>query len=244
MRELIDAGRLLEGQRLPPEGRLAEALGVSLAPVRQALLSLVGEGYLKREQGNGTFVRAAKVEERLSVLSGFTEAHACQLDGPMLRVVTQGLISTGGVELGGLRLSGSKVFELARLAFFGETPAALLVAYLDPAAAPGIELLDFTDRSLYQTLSERYGITMVFAESSLELVRVDGGQTLLLGAPKGSQVLRLESTTFSEAGPIEYSTVTYRPENFRFNFVSYRTGPEIVNVPRTLGSGASRSGES
>ena len=48
VRQEIDAGRLAPGSRLPSEGALAEQWGVSLAPVRQALMHLAGRYYAGR----------------------------------------------------------------------------------------------------------------------------------------------------------------------------------------------------
>jgi DNA-binding FadR family transcriptional regulator len=64
VRQEIVAGRLATGDRLPSEGALAEQWGVSLAPIRQALMYLAAEGYLDRRRGRGTFVRQLKFEEK------------------------------------------------------------------------------------------------------------------------------------------------------------------------------------
>ena len=65
---LIERGELDPGAQVPRERELAERHGVSLAPVRQAILDLVKEGYFYRVRGKGTFVREAKVEEKISIL--------------------------------------------------------------------------------------------------------------------------------------------------------------------------------
>ena len=60
----IERGELLPGQQLLQEKEYASRFGISLAPVRQAILDLVKEGYLYRVPGKGTFVREQKVEEK------------------------------------------------------------------------------------------------------------------------------------------------------------------------------------
>src|SRR5258708_40091945 len=65
----IQDGRLKPGAQRPRERELGERFGVSLAPVRQALLDLAKEGYLQRVQGRGTFVRRTKVEQKIAILS-------------------------------------------------------------------------------------------------------------------------------------------------------------------------------
>jgi GntR family transcriptional regulator len=55
-RRAIARGRLVPGERLPPELELAEEMDVSRGTVREAMRSLVEEGYLRRLPGAGTFV--------------------------------------------------------------------------------------------------------------------------------------------------------------------------------------------
>jgi len=55
--EAIRKGVLQSGDRLPPQAELAEYLGVSLAPVKQALSELEKQGIIMRRQGLGTFIR-------------------------------------------------------------------------------------------------------------------------------------------------------------------------------------------
>ena len=52
----IRDGVLRPGDRIQQERQLAAAAGISLAPVRQAILALVRDGYLERTRGRGTFV--------------------------------------------------------------------------------------------------------------------------------------------------------------------------------------------
>src|SRR5215471_9543755 len=70
----IDRAVLLPGQKLLQEREYATRFGLSLAPVRQAILDLVKEGFLYRVPGRGTFVREQKVEEKISILSSFSES--------------------------------------------------------------------------------------------------------------------------------------------------------------------------
>lgn len=56
LRQLIDAGVLPSGRRLPPERNLARALAVSRTTVTRALDELRGERRLNSRQGSGTLV--------------------------------------------------------------------------------------------------------------------------------------------------------------------------------------------
>jgi len=54
--DLIRSGTLRQGERLPGEPELATMLGVSRMTANKAILALVGDGWLAREKGRGTFV--------------------------------------------------------------------------------------------------------------------------------------------------------------------------------------------
>lgn len=54
----IEKGVYVPGDRIPTERALCEKYDISRAPVRQALADLVQEGYIRRQSGRGTFVQA------------------------------------------------------------------------------------------------------------------------------------------------------------------------------------------
>ena len=57
MREIM-AGRLLDGEKLPPERDMADQFGTSVGTLRKALADLDGQGMLDRVQGSGNYVKA------------------------------------------------------------------------------------------------------------------------------------------------------------------------------------------
>ncbi|MEN8241391.1 MAG: GntR family transcriptional regulator [Chloroflexota bacterium] len=56
--KMMDSGELPLGSQLPPEGELAELLGISRSTLREALGHLETHGMVSRQQGRGTFVSA------------------------------------------------------------------------------------------------------------------------------------------------------------------------------------------
>lgn len=53
----ISAGRLMDGERLPPEREMAKNLSTSVGTLRKALAILVEKKLLERVQGSGNYVR-------------------------------------------------------------------------------------------------------------------------------------------------------------------------------------------
>lgn len=126
LRGLILRGEYLPGQKLPPERRLAEELGVNRASLREAIKSLEQMGLVKTRQGDGTrvldFMQTAGVELVSHLIPG---------DGkPNVEVI--------GDVLEFRRLFGR---ESARLAAERAVEADLkrLEQIADRAAAPGID---------------------------------------------------------------------------------------------------------
>ena len=57
LESMIIDGRLLAGQKLPPERELAEKFAVSRPSLREAIQKLEAKGLVYRKQGGGTFVK-------------------------------------------------------------------------------------------------------------------------------------------------------------------------------------------
>src|SRR5712692_7200958 len=83
----LERGELHPGQQLLRESEYATRFGISLAPVRQAILGLVKEGYFYRVPGRGTFVCEQKVVEKINILSSFSESMRAKGLSPDLRVI-------------------------------------------------------------------------------------------------------------------------------------------------------------
>ena len=84
VRELIGSGRLTPGERLPPEGELAEALGTGRNTMREAVRALVTARVLEIRRGDGTFVTSLRPE---LLLAGIGAAADLLLDDFTLELV-------------------------------------------------------------------------------------------------------------------------------------------------------------
>jgi len=227
----IERGELPPGERLLQEREYAARFGISLAPVRQAMLDLVKEGYLYRVPGKGTFVREQKVEEKINILASFSESMRAKGLHAALRIIEQ---RVGGVPPAFRAVipgSDQPFLIVQRLAMLGGEAIALLSSYLPAQLVPGLETLDLANQSLYRTLEERYGIVLARAESIIEVVRCRGAQATLLGIPAGTPLLQVEGNTYDmEDQFVEFSRVLYRADRFRFTIESFRRDERIVHL--------------
>ena len=70
IREMIENEELKPGEMLPAERELCEIQKVSRMTVNKAIMDLVNEGIVYREQGKGTFVAIPKEKQQISKLKG------------------------------------------------------------------------------------------------------------------------------------------------------------------------------
>lgn len=224
----IEQGWLKPGQQLPGERDLAEALGVSLAPVRQAMFDLTKDGYVDRTRGKGTFVRDRKLVDKIQILGSFHSSMAGQGRHLTVTVLESEVTASPPAVSLALGLRAEKAWCLRRLAELDGDPAALLVAWLPVKYARGVRERDLGGGSLYDALSEVHGIEMTSADNVVEVDRAGLEDANLLGMAPGSAVLRVVGVTRGQDGsPVEYSDVQYRPEWFRVAIESRRSSSEM-----------------
>jgi GntR family transcriptional regulator len=229
--DLIDRGELKPGERLPAERDLAELFSVSLAPVRQAILGVVADGFLTRRRGLGTFVRERALDEKISILHSMTETMREQHVEIETQVLRQEIVPTSARVAGSLQVSDSHVLLLERLAVVEREPVALMRAYLSLTQFPGLDAAELFNRSLYETLQERYGVVVVRAESVIEVERCVSKDALKLGVMVGEPLLRLEGTAFAEEDrPVERFRVLYRGDRVRFHLDSRRATDRMLRL--------------
>jgi GntR family transcriptional regulator len=234
--DCIERGELLPGQKLLQEREYAARFGLSLAPVRQAILDLVKEGYLYRVPGRGTFVREQKVEEKISILSSFSESMRAKGLSAVLNVAELRVSKIPPNIRAAFTTEDQQCIFLQRVALIEGKAIALLSSYLPARLVPGLETLDFNGRSLYKTLEERYGIVLARAESTIEVVRCRGMQSTVLGIPPGTPMLQVEGKTYDVTDQfVEFSQVLYRADRFRFTIESFRRGDRVLHLIGTPG---------
>ncbi len=223
LRDQIYSGKYAPRDRLPSENKLAEKYKVSRVTVRQALKVLERQHYIYREHGKGSFV-APIPTKGLFAFGSMTEK-ATRLGYHIASKILQ------FEEVDSLSpewdpyTSLSNEFEvhgpfmfLKRLRYINEKPAALEEVFLPLHLYPGIETLEFTDRSLYKTMAEQWGIVPVLSDAFFAPAIADSDVAkyfqIDVGAPlqvtwgmvqsDTNYILEYAKTTFNIDLPIHY----------------------------------------
>jgi GntR family transcriptional regulator len=205
IQEQIENGELKPSDQLPTEDELVRQFEVSKTTVRQALRELALEGFLKREQGRGTFVATAKIDQGPRELTSFTlDMHRRGLQ-PGSKVLDQKVIEVDGELREKLRVAaGDPVFCLRRLRLADGEPMGIQTAYVPLGLCPGIAEVRFEAQSLYGLLEERYRLVPAYAQEVHTAVGLGKSEARLLKVVTGFPALAVERQTFLPDGrPLE-----------------------------------------
>jgi GntR family transcriptional regulator len=212
----IENGALQPGDRLPSERWLCDALGVSRATVRRAIVELTADG-LVEGRGRGSFVTDDALAEPPNTLMSLSELGRSRGLDASARVIASEVrpASLDESELFGIA-PGAEVFELERLRMLDGLPISVDHNRVPLRLAPGLADVDFTTASLYQAL-ERAGCQPRRADYELEARGADVGEAELLGLAEGAPVLFATTVAIGEQGRVvDLGRTVYRADRYRF----------------------------
>ena len=155
----IQAGRLLEGERLPPERNMARQLGISVGTLRKGLADLTAKGLLERRHGSGNYIRSGPAADsiyaffRLELVGGGG-------------LPTADVLSVATLDAPDGFASGGTAHRSRRLRKLSGTPAAIEEIWLDAVCSPSLDPKDLSE-SLYHFYRSRLGLWIQRAEDRI-----------------------------------------------------------------------------
>jgi len=225
--ESIERGDVIPGSPLPPEKELANRYGVSLSPIRQAILDLVKEGVLYRRPGSGTFLREPPSTERVSVLGSFSESLRAR--GAEVDVVILTQQRTGTPPEIEDRVGTDGVVVVERLTVIDGEPAAVLRSSLPAGRFAGVAEATLPNGSLYRYLEDVMGVVPMRAETTVQVVPCTTQRSAQLGVAAGSPLLQATGAVYdADDDVIEAFEVQYRSDVVRLRFDTLQTAEDVV----------------
>lgn len=210
----IETGNLRPDERLPSEQEIGERFHVSKITVRQAMTQLAQLGYIRREQGRGTFVARRKFDEGPRELTSFTEEmrrHSLQANS---RILAQCEAEADVRVTDALRLpANSRVLTVKRLRLANGEPLSVQTAHIPAALVPGLQLAN--GMSLYEVLQRQYHLYPARARETYVAALADDATAALLDISAASPVFAVERVTFSlNERPFEFVQSTVRGDRY------------------------------
>lgn len=216
MKKAIEGGEWIVGAQIPTEDELCRLYEVSKATVRLAILELVRQGYLLRQQGKGTFVCKRVIPEGLTMSSSFKEL---MLEAGV-NFTTDVLAHTVMMPTDDLDFKlevaeDKHIIYIKRLRLVDNEPILLQESYIPHDVCPPLLHEDVTTNSIFELFEKKHGINITRLRDYLEVVLAKADEGLLLNIPKGSPVLLLEQHFYSGDTQIMYTRSVKRAERFK-----------------------------
>lgn len=191
----IAAGRMIEGEKLPPERDMAAGLGIAVGTLRKALGDLERKGLLSRIQGSGNYVRSQP--DVASVYSMFRLELLRGGGLPTARVLSvDRLAKPTDLPVFG---SSSEAHRIRRLRSLGGKPAALEEIWLDGSRAETVAIEELSD-SLYLYYRKALGIWILRAEDRVGVGQVPGWAPPEFGLAPSAAAGFIERTGWMQDG--------------------------------------------
>ena len=224
LRTHILSGGLAPGSKLPSEGELEAAHGVSRVTVRQALADLHAAGLIEKVNGKGSFVKRPEPPRGLGPLTGFYETMRRRGHIAVGKVSPVRHTSARAKVAAALKISaGSPVSAITIMRLVDGEPYARHVAYASSGFLERIAQEDLETNDLITIAQDRLGYRMDHSDMEISAESADARLAQSLGIEQGAPVLRLCIASVDAQGiPLIYSEFAGRGDRFHYQLTIKR----------------------
>ncbi|NKC13003.1 MAG: UTRA domain-containing protein [Gammaproteobacteria bacterium] len=230
LRAMIESD-FADGDRLPSEVKLSEALGVSRAKLREAFGKLWQAGLIEKKWGVGTIVRKPRDEKSLTVPLPYIRSHPALIresgqeasvsDLSILRRPADAMIS----DLLDIA-HDSEIWLIDRVFRADDVPVQRTFDAV-PAVIEGVAFdasgFDVNTNTLIAMFHDQLDSELFRSDGRLSVVPAPGDTASLLGLREGEPVLLVEYSAYSNRGTIIcYSVTWYNPARIDVRFSAER----------------------
>jgi GntR family transcriptional regulator len=214
--EKIENGEWLVGNQIPSEDELCRIYDVSKVTVREAIQELVREGYLKRQQGKGTFVLYSVPHPGLTMRTRLTEDDGFGEGVNVRKEVVERGVKEVPDDVKTLLTTEEPIYYMRRRKIVDEVlydeeffiPLFLL---------PDVGEEDMSEKALHEFIEER-GTKKIFkVQQTIETTRVAADTAPVFAMREGAPALLISRLFIShDESPIAFSRLIAGGETYRF----------------------------
>lgn len=197
----IMAGRLNNGDRLPPERMMAADLGISVGTLRKALGDMQQKGVLERRQGSGNYVLAGG---DISAVYSFFRVEL--LDGgglPTARIISVDRMKKPSTtpNFG----QSTEAFRIRRIRSLNNIPSVMEEIWLDGDHASTLDANSLGD-SLYLYYRKELNLWITKVEDKIKTSHMPDWHDNIFDLPSSTPCVCVERVSYAQNGdPVEYS---------------------------------------
>lgn len=221
--QILD-GALSPGDKLPTEQWISDTYRASRVTVRHAIEELVQEGLVDKRRGRGAFVTKPKFDRRPNRLTSLHE----DLDSAGISCYSRLLwvknLPADQELAHGLRLDpGEPLWNIRRIRYADNLPFCEQIMNVAARLLPDWDPRELEHRSFYQVLESRYGLTISYADQSIDAVMPSNSQMEIFELTKREPLLHTRRITFLEGDvPVELTDVYHVASTYKYSMTLYR----------------------
>jgi DNA-binding GntR family transcriptional regulator len=193
LRKHINEGVYNEGDLLPSENELCNIYGLTRPTVRQALGTLVQDGYISKQQGKGSTVN--KTPQGIGILSVSGTTSALKNKNLKTLILTKPTLMPWPDNfffgLSELAMESGCIF-MTRLRLLDDAPVFYDINYIPAINLPRFTVRNFTNRSLFDILRKTYQVEIKGGEQRIKAIEADDEISGFLKIKTGHPVLHME----------------------------------------------------
>jgi GntR family transcriptional regulator len=217
LRKKIESNEWQVGTQIPTEEDLCKMFNVSRVTVRTAVLELVRQGYLKRQQGKGTFIYKSIVSDGLTMFTNFREL-----------MFEEGITFSANVLARTVMMpvddldrklnipKDTHIIFIKRLWSVGNEPVLLHESYIPYHICPLLIEEDLEGHSLLDLLEKKCDIKITHIKNYIEITPLNADEARLLGLTEGPFAVLLNQYSYSGETLVLYTRLIKRTDRFKF----------------------------
>ncbi len=206
----IASGRLVDGERLPPERDMAKQQGTTVRTLRKSLSELEKKGLLERKQGSGNYIRATASHTAESVYSMF-RLELREGGG----LPTAQVLDVTPMKKDRLWGEGETATRIRRLRFLNKHPIAVEEIWLDRQAG-AIDPAEISD-SLYRYYRLQLGLWITRAEDRVSIDKTPDWAPEAFAPKRGEITAHIERYSWAQGrAPVEFSRTWFDTEKAHY----------------------------
>jgi DNA-binding GntR family transcriptional regulator len=217
LKKKIESSEWPLGSQIPTEDDLCKMFAVSRATVRTAILELVRHGYLKRQQGKGTFVFRSAVSDGLNMFTNFRDI----LFEEDINLVAAVLARTVMMPVNDLNAKldiprDRHIIYVKRLFSADNEPVLLQESFIPYHICPLLLEEDIGQNSLSDLFERKFGIKISKVRNYMEIAHLSADESRLIGLPEESSAILLNQYFYSGETLVMYVRSIKRTDKYKF----------------------------